>query len=139
MESLEIEFTDREISAWSGLILLKEMLVRMGFSEQLASLNLPKQNSNRGYSPVQLLSSFMTGVWSGANRFEHFEVCRHDQVLRQIFGWKQGAGHRAFMRYFEKFNQATNQEVFGQLYKWFFSNQHFDNFTLDFDSTIMTR
>jgi hypothetical protein len=32
----------------------------------------------------------------------------------------------------------SQEEVFGQMYKWFFSNLKFDNYTLDFDSTIMT-
>ncbi len=48
-------------------------------------------------------------------------------------------GHRSFQRFFQKFNQAKNQEVFTNLYQWFFSNLAFDNFTLDFDSSVITR
>lgn len=139
MKPLEIAFTDREITPWAGLILLRKMLDRMGFERELSRLNLPAQGSNRGYPPQQLLLNFIVGVWSGASRFEHLEVTRQDKVLQQIFGWKRAAGHRSFMRYFEKFSQPLNQDVFGQLYRWFFKNLHFDNYTLDFDSTVMTR
>jgi len=67
------------------------------------------------------------------------EVTRQDEVIRKIFGWKIMAGHKAFQRYFNKFSQAINQAVFLKLYRWFFEQIKFDNYTLDFDSTIMTR
>jgi hypothetical protein len=48
-------------------------------------------------------------------------------------------GHKAFQRYFAKFDRAINHRVFAKLFQWFFSNFYFDKYTLDFDSTIMTR
>ena len=48
-------------------------------------------------------------------------------------------GHKSYQRYFNKFDQAKNHEVFTNLYQWFFSNLHFDNYTLDFDSSVITR
>lgn len=42
-------------------------------------------------------------------------------------------------RYLNKFSQATNQRVFSELFSWFFSELVFDNYTLDFDSTVMVR
>ena len=50
-----------------------------------------------------------------------------------------GPDHRAYQRYFGKFSQAVNQRVFDSLYRWFFSELCFDNYTLDFDSTVMER
>ena len=41
--------------------------------------------------------------------------------------------------YINKFSQAINQRVFDSLYSWFFSELCFDNYTLDFDSTVMER
>jgi len=86
-----------------------------------------------------LIISFLISVWCGANSFEHLEVTRHDEAIKDIFGFKRMAGHRSFKRYFEKFDQATNQRIFQRLYEWFFSNLQFDNYTLDFDSTVITR
>ncbi len=49
------------------------------------------------------------------------------------------AGHKSFQRYFRKFGQSDNQRVFTELFKWFFKQIKLDNYTLDIDSTIMTR
>lgn len=136
---LRIEFTDKEITPWGGISLLKQLLERCGIDRVIASLPLPTQGSNRGYKPLQLLTAFFVSVWCGACRFEHLEVTRQSEVLRQMFGWNQMAGHKAFQRYFKKFSQAINQRVFSSLYQWFFQQLQFDNYTLDFDSTIMTR
>ena len=67
----QIEFTDKEITSWAGILMLKKMLDRMGFDGCLADLNLPEQGSNHGYLSEQLIKQFMTIVWCGANKFEH--------------------------------------------------------------------
>jgi hypothetical protein len=118
---------------------MNQMLDKLSIREVLSNLLLPKQGSNRGYSPEQLILQYLVGIWCGASCFEHLEVTRQDAVIRDMFGWESMAGSKAFQRHFNKFNQATNQEVFGQMYNWFFSNLKFDNYTLGFDSTIMTR
>lgn len=80
------------------MAMMKELLDRSGVIDQLRQLPLPVQGSNRGYVPEQLLTTFMTSVWCVANRYEHLEVARHDEVLRRILGYKRRAGHRAFQR-----------------------------------------
>ena len=139
MKSLNIEFTDKDITPWGGMVLFREMLKKIEFSKKLNQLELPTQGSNRGYSTEQLITNFLVGIWCGANCFEHLEVTRHDQAIAEIFDWEKMPGHRAFKRYFQKFDQATNHRVFTSLYQWFFNNLHFDNYTLDFDSSILTR
>ena len=66
-------------------------------------------------------------------------MVRYDTALCKLLGWERGADHRAYQRYFNKFSQAVNQRVFGELFSWFFSELLFDNYTLDFDSTVMVR
>lgn len=136
---LKIDFTDKEITPWGGISLMHQMLEKLQIHKVFSSMSLPAQGSNRGYPPEQLMLHFLIGIWCGASCFEHLEVTRHDEVIRQIFNWDRMAGSKAFQRYFNKFDQATNQNVFEQMYRWFFSNLKFDNYTLDFDSTIMTR
>jgi hypothetical protein len=135
----KIEFTDKEITPWSGILMMIKMLEKMQFEECLSKLDLPAQGSNRGYSPLQLIKQFMTSVWCGANKFEHTEVTRQDEVIREFWNFKRMAGHKSFQRFFNKFDVATNQRVFGALYQWFFSHLRFDNFTLDVDSSIYPR
>lgn len=42
--------------------------------------------------------------------------------------------HKAFQRYFNKFDIPTSNKVFEGLYSWFF-----DNLTIDIDSSVLTR
>ncbi|MCX8079795.1 MAG: transposase [Bacteroidia bacterium] len=135
----KIEFTDKEIPPWSGILMMVKMLERMDFDACLNDLPLPPQGSNRGYPPHQLIKQFMTSVWCGANKFEHTEVTRQDEVIRRFWNFKRMAGYKAFQRFFNKFDQTTNQRVFLSLFNWFFTHLHFDNFTLDIDSSILTR
>jgi len=139
MKELKISFTNKEITPWGGLVLLGKMLNQISINKVLEDLPLPQQGSNRGYSPLQLIENFWISVWSGANKFEHLEVTRQDKVIQEIFGWARMPGHKSFQRYFQKFNQSINQRVFTSLYQWFFSNIKFNNYTLDLDSTVMTR
>lgn len=136
---IKIDFTDKEITSWGGISLMHQLMKKMSIEEVLHHLDMPKQGSNRGYSPEQLILHFWIGIWCGASCFEHLEVTRQDEVIKQLFGWDRMAGSKAFQRYFNKFDQATNQLVFTDLYQWFFENLKFDNYTLDFDSTIMNR
>lgn len=135
----QIEFTDKEVTPWAGILMLKKMLDKMDFDGCLEALDLPKQGSNRGYGSDQLIKQFMTSVWCGANKFEHTEVTRQDEVIRQFWGFERMAGHKSFQRFFNKFDLATNQKAFTVLYQWFFKNLQFNNFTLDVDSTVHTR
>lgn len=136
---LKIEFTDKEITPWGGMILMKQLIEKTKINEVLERLPLPVQGSNRGYKPTQLIKNFWVSIWSGAIRFEHLEITRMDKVIQKIFGWKQMAGHKSFQRYFKKFGQGDNQRIFTELFNWFFRQIKFDNYTLDLDSTIMTR
>ena len=137
--SYEIEFTDKKITPWGGIILMKKFLDRMNIIKQLEAIGLPKQNSNRGYSPIQLIINFWVSIWCGASKFDHLEVTRHDEIIRKIFGWKKMAGNKSFIRYFKKFTYAINRTIFTKFSQWFFNNIKFDNYTLDLDSSVFTR
>jgi len=135
----EIQFIDQELTSWGGVAVLKKMIDQSGFSAYLERLPLPEQGSNRGYPPVQLFLQFMSSVWCGAERYAHLDVTRLDYSLQRLYGWKSMPEHKAFERYFRKFDIPTCHTVFGSLYRWFFNNLKFDNFTLDIDSSVFTR
>ena len=139
MGELKIAFTDKEITPWGGVAMMSRMLEKMGFDEMLESLQLPAPGSNRGYGPEQLVKQFLTSVWCGANRFEHCEITRHDDAMRQVWGFKQMAGHKAIQRFFNRYTRSDNVSISKQMYGWFFDGLSFDNYTLDVDSTVMTR
>ena len=139
MRDYDIKFVNKEITPFGGLSLFLKMLDRCHFDEQLVKSGIPSQGSNRGYNPVQIILGLFAGVWCGASRFGHLDIVRYDTTLCNLLGWNRGAAHRAYQRYLNKFSQATNQRVFSELFSWLFSELVFDNYTLDFDSTVMVR
>lgn len=139
MRDYDIKFVDKEITPFVGLSLFFKMLEKCHFGERLMQCDMPSQGSNRGYKPLQLILGLFAGVWCGASCFGHLDVVRYDTALCKLLGWERGADHKAYQRYFNKFTQAVNQRVFGELFRWFFSELQFDNYTLDFDSTVMVR
>ena len=137
--NIELRFSDKEITAWGGMGLMKRMLDHLGFDGALSDCGLPQPGSNRGYRPEQLVLQFMLSVWCGANRFEHGEVTRHDPVLKRLFGFARMANFKAIMRLFGKFTQGLNDSVMDNLYRWLFGKITINGVTLDQDSTVMTR
>ncbi len=80
-------FTDKAVTAWGGLRVMQELLTRLHFREMLAASPLPQPLSNRGYSPVLMLESFLVAVWVGGVRFAHTALVRFATALCEIFGW----------------------------------------------------
>jgi hypothetical protein len=133
-------FTSKEVTPWGGMVFLKQLLDKMSFSSQVASCDsLPRPGSNRGYSPSVLLEAFVCSVWCGATKFIHTELTRSDRALAQIFGWGRVPAQDAYKRYFDKFTQTDNLRVADYFFRWIIDSYKYDNFTLDFDSSILTR
>jgi hypothetical protein len=140
MKGLKIEFTDKELTPWGGMVLLKNMLSQTELKQFLKTCSfLPQPGSNRGYRPEEIIESFIVSVWCGSNRFLHTEILRQDTPLRRIFDWRRTPGQDVYKRYFGKFTQKTNHRFFNSLYRWYFEQLQFSNYTIDFDSTVMTR
>src|SRR5690606_34303491 len=136
----ELSFTIQEITPWGGMVFLKQMLDKIGFREEIENCtSLPVSQSNNAYKKEVLLESFITSIWCGANRFLHTEITHSDRALGQIFDWKKTPGQDAYKRYFGKFTQKTNQEVGHHFFSWFFQNININYFTLDIDSSVVTR
>jgi hypothetical protein len=122
------------------MVFLKQMLDKIGFREQIENCDaLPISLSNNSYKKEVLLESFITSIWCGANRFLHTEITRSDKALGKIFDWEKVPAQDAYKRYFGKFTQSINQQVGHHFFKWFFQNLSLNYFTLDIDSTVITR
>src|SRR5690606_4495409 len=136
----KISFSNQQVTPWSGLAFLRRMMDKMAFSEHLSKGSmLPQPGSNRGYTPITIIESFMVSVWCGANRFLHTEITRHEGALCKIFGWKRAPGHDTFKRFFKKFDLEKSGQLSDHLFGWVFDNVKLNNFTLDCDSSVLTR
>lgn len=133
------EYTDEQVTPWGGMKEMKSLLETSGISKKLAELGLPEGTSNNSISSVNIIESFWVSIWIGCFRFSHTAVVRLDDVLRQIFSWKRVPSGTTYGRFFKKFTPSLNHSVFIKLNSWFFEQLQFDNYTLDVDSSVITR
>lgn len=76
---LKIAFTNKEITPWGEMGLLKNRLNQIGFADVVNTCwNLPGSSSNRGYSSLTIIKAILVSVWCGANRFLPTEVTHRD-------------------------------------------------------------
>ncbi|MBL4624171.1 MAG: IS1380 family transposase [Flavobacteriales bacterium] len=139
MVNLPIEYSDKQVTPFGGMSLMKRFIDKTGIRDFFNELNLPQPRSNRGYSPNDIIESFWLGIWTGASRYIHCDWLRYDKVLQSIFCWDKMPSQSTYSRFFGKFSQARNTEVFPKLQHWFFDQINIDNITIDFDSTVITR
>jgi hypothetical protein len=139
MVNLPIEYSSKQVTPFGGMSLLKRVIDRLGVREKLQSLSLPAKGSNRSYSSTHIIESFWLSIWTGASRYIHADWLRYDKTLQSIFGWDMTPSQSTFSRFFGKFSQKRNGEVFPELQKWFVEQVEIANITLDLDSTVITR
>ena len=70
---------------------MKDFVDKTEILTKLAELDLPVGRSNRSYDPVKLIEAFMLNIWVDASRFMHCDWLRGDEVLMNIFDFKQYA------------------------------------------------
>jgi hypothetical protein len=137
--ALQYQYTDEPVTPWGGMQEMKMMIEKTKILEQLNTLPLPESTSNNSIPVADIIESFWVSIWIGCFRFSHTAVVRVDEVLRQIFGWKRVPSGTTYGRFFKKFTPSMNYELFNKLYQWFFTQIKFDNYTLDVDSSVITR
>lgn len=135
----KIEYSDDKVSAWGGFSVMKNFNDKIGLRTILRDLPILESTSNNRYEKEDLIESFLLSVWLGCYKFSHTHVLRLDDTLKQIFEWKQIPSDTTYKRFFQKFNQGINSEVFPVLQEWFFNQLQFNNYALDLDSTVITR
>jgi hypothetical protein len=139
MVNLPIEYSDKPVTPFGGMSLLKRLLDKTQVYDGLNKLDLPVSGSNRGYDARDIVISFWLGIWTGASRYIHCDWVRYDKVLQDIFGLQQMPSQSTYSRFFNKFTQARNTEVFPALQNWFMQQLEISTITVDFDSTVITR
>lgn len=108
MVNLPIEYSDKNVTAYGGLSLLKRFIDKIEIVNALDSFSFPQPGSNRGYNPSDIILSFWLGIWTGANRYIHCDWVRYDKVLQDIFGLDLMPSQSTYSRFFNKFSQQKN-------------------------------
>jgi len=139
MVKLPIEYSDKKVTPFGGMSLMKQFIDKTGIREHLNTLDLPLGKSNRSYEPYQIIESFWLNIWTGASRYVHCNWLRRDEVIKEIFGYKDMPSQSTYSRFFGKFSHARNTAVFPNLQRWLLNQTNMGSLTIDLDSTVITR
>jgi hypothetical protein len=60
-------------------------------------------------------------------------------ALGKIFGWARVPAQDGYKRFFNKFTSTDNLRVADYFFRRLIENYQYDNFTVDFDSSVLTR
>lgn len=58
MVKLPIEYSDKPVTAFDGMRLMKDFVDKSGILTKLVELDLPVRGSNRSYDPIKLIEAF---------------------------------------------------------------------------------
>jgi hypothetical protein len=136
---MQHEYSDKSVTPWGGMLQMKQVLDKSGISKKLSEIGLPQSKSNNHIDAISIVETFWVSVWIGAFRFSHIAIVKVDESLKKIFAWKRVASGVTMTRFFGKFTWQENMRLFTAINQWFFEQLKFDNYTLDVDSSVMTR
>ncbi len=137
---LPYEYSDKKISPWGGMRLIKEFYDRVGLYNKLRELPLQDTGSAIGVEHYEIIESFMMSVILGAGNCNSASQISYDDVLKEIFQWEKGMPSQSTLsRFFPKYSHDASDEIFSNMFTWWFKEMGQKNLTLDIDSTVITR
>ena len=139
MGELKIQYSNKKVTPFGGMKLLKDFIDTTNIIKDLSSVDLPQPQSNAGYNPIDIVQGFFLAIFTGASRYIHADWLRYDTTLQQIFDIKKLPSQSTYSRFFHKFSLKRNNEVFPKLQKDFLDQIDVGALTIDLDSTVITR
>lgn len=139
MGELKIQYSDKKVTPFGGMKLLKDFIDTTNIIDDLRSVNLPYPQSNAGIDPIDIIQGFWLSIFTGASRYIHADWLRYDTVLQDIFQIKRLPSQATYSRFFHKFSWERNEEVFALLQQKFLSQIDVGALTIDLDSSVITR
>jgi len=139
MGELKIRYSDKKVTPFGGMKLLKDFIDTTNIIDDLRNVNLPYPQSNAGIDPIDIIQGFWLSIFTGASRYIHADWLRYDTVLQEIFQIKRLPSQATYSRFFHKFSWEKNEEVFALLQQKFLSQIDVGALTIDLDSSVITR
>ena len=139
MGELKIEYSDKKVTPFGGMKLLKNFIDKTRVIEDLKSVNLPIGFSNIAYDPINIIQGFWLAIFTGASRYIYADWLRYDTTLQTIFEIDKLPSQSTYSRFFHKFNIEKNSEIFPILQQKFLSQLDVGPLTIALDSTVITR
>jgi hypothetical protein len=139
--SLEVQYTDKPVSGWGGLVAVVKYMDRLGIRGLLQHALADGRTSPNQIPVVDIAMGFMLAVLTGAWRFAHVERLRADAVVRGILGIKRVPSAMTVTRYFGGMVRSQVEHLSAVL--WTFTARQLRapalGAVLDLDSTVFER
>ena len=138
-QSIQIEFTDQQLSPHAGTATFWSFLHGSGWRELVTkSLPHPLPTSNNALLPITKVLSFVQGLLCGAKKLTHVAYLRRDPMMPALLGIKRVPSQSTFTRFFQGFTSAgKNLACFRPLFAWAMQKlpSKREGYALDLDST----
>src|SRR5262245_21059802 len=136
-KSIQIGFTDQQLSPLAGMLSLAGYLFRKKVPELLQRMLPHRPVSPNALKPVEIGLGFLAGVIAGADKLTRIAHLRADPVLPEVLQATRIASQSTLTRFFKQFSQGRNQACFGQFYRWVLEqlSSRREGYTLDLDTT----
>ena len=131
--------TERAVTPFGGLVVLVELVRKMGLVEAVRDRLPFRYRSNNASQPEHVLLSFWLGVAVGARRFAHLQMLRADRALQAVCGVRSFPSDDTVRNCFRRFGPAQIASFVPALWRWFFAQQPARTCCLDVDSTLLQR
>lgn len=138
-QSIQIEFTDRQLSPHAGTATFWSFLHQSGWRELVTQcLPHPAPTSNNALLPITKVLSFVQGLLCGAKKLTHVAYLRRDPMMPALLGIKRVPSQSTLTRFFQGFTSAgKNLACFRPLFAWAMHKlpSKRGGYALDLDST----
>jgi hypothetical protein len=138
-QSIQIEFTDQQLSPHAGTATFWSFLHQSGWGELVGRcLPHPVPVSNNALPPLTKVFSFVQGLLCGAKKLTHVAYLRRDPMMPALLGIKRVPSQSTFTRFFQGFASAgKNLACFRPLFAWALARlpSKREGYALDLDST----
>lgn len=130
--------TKRAVTPFGGLVVMVELLRKLGALEQVQARLPFRYTSNNALEPAHILLAFWLGVMAGARRFAHLQMLRADHALQALCGTRF-PGDDAVRNFFRRFGPGQIATFFPAMFRWLLAQHPPASAVLDLDSTLFQR
>jgi len=136
-----IEYTEKPVSGWGGLVVLFRYFDRLGVREYLEQGLPDGRTSPNQVGVVDMAMQLMATILTGGSRFSHTGRIAADPVMNTMLGAKRLGDPMTLTRYFGGFVQSQSEHLHKTLQSLVMQRliSHRTDDVLDLDSTVFTR
>jgi hypothetical protein len=139
--NLRVEYTDKPVSGWGGLIALQRFFEKIGVYKVL-KMCLPDGRTSPNQIPViDIVLSLITSILTGGKHFAHVERLRNDEVISSILGIRRMPSATTIARYFSGLVRSQIELIGKMLNRFILERLPCPSLgmLLDMDSTVLER